>query len=168
MARDGLRILGEANTSFDQKTSTAAIRWVFNSTYDIDATIDLTTSYASLYSYNNTTSNIVYAGLTSFVGSGVYTTKDATVYLTAQHYTGSVYHGVDFTLTTVKSTGATYAYCNADEFQLTKALKFDEMTAPAAPAANGVFIYAEDNGAGKTRLMAKFSSGAAQQIAIQP
>ncbi|MFZ3014874.1 MAG: hypothetical protein WA045_14320 [Nitrospira sp.] len=43
-----------------------------------------------------------------------------------------------------------------------------EMTAPAAPAANKVRIYAEDDGAGKTRLMALFSSGAAQQLAIQP
>lgn len=43
-----------------------------------------------------------------------------------------------------------------------------EITAPSAPAANAVRIYAEDNGAGKTRLMALFSSGAAQQIAIQP
>lgn len=43
-----------------------------------------------------------------------------------------------------------------------------EMTAPAAPAANGARIYAEDNGAGKTRLMVKFATGAAQQIAIEP
>lgn len=43
-----------------------------------------------------------------------------------------------------------------------------EMTAPAAPAANGVRIYAQDNGAGKTQLMALFASGAAQQIAIEP
>jgi hypothetical protein len=43
-----------------------------------------------------------------------------------------------------------------------------EVTAPTAPAADRVIIYAEDNGAGKTRLMALFSSGAAQQIAIQP
>jgi hypothetical protein len=43
-----------------------------------------------------------------------------------------------------------------------------EMTAPSAPAANGVVIYAEDNGAGKTRLMCLFASGAAQQLAIQP
>lgn len=46
--------------------------------------------------------------------------------------------------------------------------EFYERTAPSAPAANGVRIYAEDDGAGKTRLMALFSSGAAQQIAIQP
>lgn len=43
-----------------------------------------------------------------------------------------------------------------------------EMTAPAAPAANKVRIYAEDDGTGKTRLMARFATGAAQQIAIEP
>ena len=43
-----------------------------------------------------------------------------------------------------------------------------EMTAPTAPATNGVRIYAEDNGAGKTRLMALFATGAAVQIAIEP
>ncbi len=48
------------------------------------------------------------------------------------------------------------------------ALQFSEQTAPAAPAANSVRIYAVDNGAGKTQLMALFASGAAQQIAIQP
>ncbi len=43
-----------------------------------------------------------------------------------------------------------------------------EMTAPAAGAADSVRIYAVDNGSGKTQLMALFSSGAAQQLAIQP
>ena len=43
-----------------------------------------------------------------------------------------------------------------------------EQTAPAAPAADRVRIYAEDNGSGKTRLMALFATGAAQQIAIEP
>lgn len=48
------------------------------------------------------------------------------------------------------------------------AVSLIEQTAPSAPAANGVYIYAEDNGSGKTRLMALFASGAAQQIAIEP
>jgi hypothetical protein len=43
-----------------------------------------------------------------------------------------------------------------------------EMTAPSAPAANTVRVYAEDNGSGKTRLMARFATGVAQQIAIEP
>ncbi len=47
-------------------------------------------------------------------------------------------------------------------------LEMSEQTAPSAPSANGVRIYAVDNGAGKTQLMALFSSGAAQQLAIQP
>jgi hypothetical protein len=41
-------------------------------------------------------------------------------------------------------------------------------TAPTAPATNSVRIYAEDNGSGKTRLMARFATGAAVQIAIEP
>jgi len=43
-----------------------------------------------------------------------------------------------------------------------------EQAAPAAPAANGYRIFAQDNGAGKTQLMVIFASGAAQQIAIEP
>lgn len=46
--------------------------------------------------------------------------------------------------------------------------QLSEMTAPAAPAADGVRIYAVDNGSGKTQLMALFATGAAQQIAIEP
>lgn len=48
------------------------------------------------------------------------------------------------------------------------ALEMLEMTAPAAGAANTVRLYAEDNGSGKTRLMAIFPTGAAQQVAIEP
>jgi hypothetical protein len=48
------------------------------------------------------------------------------------------------------------------------ALGFIEQTAPAAPATNGVRIYAEDNGSGKTRLMALFATGSAVQIAVEP
>ncbi len=48
------------------------------------------------------------------------------------------------------------------------ALNFLEQTAPSAPSANQVVLYAEDNGSGKTRLMARFNTGAAQQVAIEP
>lgn len=48
------------------------------------------------------------------------------------------------------------------------ALEMAEQTAPSAPGSNKVRIYAEDNGSGKTRLMALFPTGAAQQIAIEP
>jgi len=48
------------------------------------------------------------------------------------------------------------------------ALEFLEQTAPSAATANSVRIFAQDNGAGKTQLMALFATGAAQQIAIEP
>ena len=44
----------------------------------------------------------------------------------------------------------------------------EQPSAPPAPSANNVRIYAEDDGAGKTRLMARFATGVAQQIAIEP
>lgn len=43
-----------------------------------------------------------------------------------------------------------------------------EGTAPSAAPANSVRLYTQDNGGGKTQLMAIFASGAAQQIAIEP
>lgn len=42
-----------------------------------------------------------------------------------------------------------------------------EQTAMSAPAANSGRVYCDDSG-GKTRLMVRFASGAAQQIAIEP
>ena len=47
-------------------------------------------------------------------------------------------------------------------------MQMTEITAPSAGAANTVRLYAQDNGAGKTQLMALFASGAAQQVAIEP
>lgn len=52
--------------------------------------------------------------------------------------------------------------------KFTKFFEMTEMTAPSAPPANGCIVYAVDNGSGKTQLMALFSSGAAQQLALQP
>lgn len=48
------------------------------------------------------------------------------------------------------------------------AIALKERTAPSAPPADTCYIYAQDNGAGKTQLMALFPTGAAQQIAIEP
>ena len=43
-----------------------------------------------------------------------------------------------------------------------------EISAPSAPAANQYILFAQDNGAGKTQLMVRFATGAAQQLAIEP
>jgi len=43
-----------------------------------------------------------------------------------------------------------------------------EVTAPSAPSANKARIWVEDNGAGKSRLMVRFATGAAIQLAIEP
>ena len=54
------------------------------------------------------------------------------------------------------------------EIDITGYIEGKEQTAPAAPAANGYRLFAQDNGAGKTQLMVIFGSGVAQQIAIEP
>ena len=54
------------------------------------------------------------------------------------------------------------------EIDITGYIEGKEQTAPAAPAANGYRLFAQDNGAGKTQLMVIFATGVAQQIAIEP
>ncbi len=48
------------------------------------------------------------------------------------------------------------------------ALEFLEQTAPAAPSADRVRVYAEDNGSGKTRLVVRWSDGTTTVLATQP
>lgn len=48
------------------------------------------------------------------------------------------------------------------------AIQLIERTAPAAGDVNTVRLYAQDNGAGKTQLMALFNTGSAVQVAIEP
>ena len=59
-------------------------------------------------------------------------------------------------------------FTKARPIDLDAGMTLTEGAALAAPAANRVSLYAEDNGAGKTRLMARFATGAAVQVAIQP
>jgi hypothetical protein len=47
-------------------------------------------------------------------------------------------------------------------------VEMTEMTAPAAGPVNTCRLFTQDNGGGKTQLMAIFNTGAAQQVAIQP
>lgn len=47
-------------------------------------------------------------------------------------------------------------------------MQYREVTDPAAPGANLARLYARDNGAGKTQLVARFNTGAVQVIATEP
>lgn len=44
----------------------------------------------------------------------------------------------------------------------------EQSSAPGAPGADRARLYCEDNGAGKTKLMVRFPTGAAVQLAIEP
>ncbi len=56
----------------------------------------------------------------------------------------------------------------AGVLDVTGVFKFTEQSDPSAPAANTGVLYVRDNGAGKTELCVRFSSGAVQVIATQP
>jgi hypothetical protein len=66
-----------------------------------------------------------------------------------------------------KRLGTTYKMTRVDDNgtiipdeKAPKFLDFDEqVSAPAAPSANVLRLYVEDNGSGKTRIVAKFATG---------
>jgi hypothetical protein len=55
----------------------------------------------------------------------------------------------------------------AVNFPVDRCYQMEEITDPAAPAANQVRVYARDTG-GKTELVARFPTGAVQRLAIEP
>jgi hypothetical protein len=81
---------------------------------------------------------------------------------------GATATGVSSVQTTLFSPDAGIMELRGSGSSVGGALNLLEMTAPSSPGSNEVVVYAEDNGAGKTRLMALFPTGAAQQLAIEP
>ena len=80
----------------------------------------------------------------------------------------AIFRGAPGQIDITDSNSGTYRDLKLRNLLNTEYHQMTEMTAPSAPATNSVRIYAEDNGSGKTRLMALFATGAAQQIAIEP
>jgi hypothetical protein len=86
----------------------------------------------------------------------------------SQGITGVILRNVDYGVAAepfVQVVDATNGDLAAVEY------KFGEMTEisdPSAPSANKVRLYCRDNGSGKTQLVARFPTGAVQQVAIEP
>ena len=168
LARDGVRFAGERNDSWVVSSSSAAIRWVYG-TDGVDSTVPGVYGSQYVIGTNNASTNRLIMGMYNYVGSSLWSTRDSIVHLQAQAYTGSVYHSANMFLQQAKNGGLSSLWTDADELQLEGIIKLVEQgSAPSAPGSNYVYIYAVDNGSGKTKLMAQFASGAAQQIAIQP
>ena len=78
---------------------------------------------------------------------------------------GNVQSGDSYFL---RENGSTIVEIDADGIDIRSGfLELRETTAPAGQS-NDSRIYSEDNGAGKTKLMVKFGTGAAVQLAIEP
>ena len=75
-------------------------------------------------------------------------------------------HGIDVLLNNAVAISLDAAG-DIDMLGLGSFIQMVEGTDAAAPAANHVRIYTRDNG-GKTELVARFNTGAIQQIAIEP
>lgn len=63
---------------------------------------------------------------------------------------------------------ANFDYVNLGQFVRFNGLEFPELASPSAPISNRARIYAKDNGAGKTQLIARFPTGAEQVLATEP
>jgi hypothetical protein len=123
-----------------------------------------------------------YLAISGINGDYVYTSHGANMGLRISHAaTETKIEGVNNTITgsyqplslagsmlSLKSSATEVIGISLGESNFTGYQQMTEMTAPAAPAANQLRIFSQDNGAGKTQLMAIFATGAAQQIAIQP
>jgi len=118
-------------------------------------------------------------GLFSSTGLAVTGTISATerINANAADYQIGIYDGVgepwylrqnNDILTVHRNATGDIATFSSTGLAVTGVIEGAEQTAPAAPAANGYRIFAEDNGSGKTRLMVRFATGASQQIAIEP
>lgn len=135
-----------------------------NSSSDPSATIDvqLSRDAANRLALRRTTN------AQALIVSGTYT--DASNYVQGELAATST--AVTLSATTA-GTGANdvpvvIAPAGVSQVEVGNGVQFTEMTAPSAPAANKVILFAQDNGAGKTQLMALFPSGASQQVAIEP
>lgn len=77
--------------------------------------------------------------------------------------------GVSGNTLSFSTDGTSIASMDPNGIQLTAGhLQMVEVAAPSAPGSNKGRLYLEDNGSGKTKLMIRFNTGAAQQIAIEP
>jgi hypothetical protein len=86
---------------------------------------------------------------------------------------GSHVLGSDGTVTTTRTglinlDGVTRAVAGPGVQFIGGSKGFIEQAAPPAGIANTALVFAEDNGAGKLRLMCQFPTGSAQQLAIEP
>ena len=70
--------------------------------------------------------------------------------------------------TDLSNSGTRTALLERSRWLLPAYHEFTERSDPSAPSTNNVRLYAKDNGAGKTQLVARFPTGAVQVLATEP
>jgi len=145
------------------------------------AYVAIGSSQLNLYGPSNTTTDTVLTRDAAGVvaqrnGTNAQTFRVYGTYTDASNYVRASLGATSTTVTVTAETAGTGADnvpvvitpAGTSQVEVGNGVQFTEMTAPSAPGANKVILFAQDNGAGKTQLMALFPSGAAQQVAIEP
>jgi hypothetical protein len=151
----------------DIPTASSALRWL----PDISEGYTHTNAkdYSGLVGYRHSGNLVVDNIWTSFVGSTNYATYAARVMLQAGHHTGAAYTDARLEVVREAGTGQRYVATYGDKLQVEGFIHLSEIsTVSPNPPGNTLYIYARDNGAGKTQLLCHFSDGTITQLAIQP
>lgn len=144
-------------------TNAAAMRWLPS----LSSTWTSASDLSAIYAYRETTYDSNDVALVSRVGSSAYTTRTARVMLQPMLWTGSIFKQANL-IASLNNTDSQLTW-DGTKFVLSAGhMEYSEITAPAAPAANKVVVFARDNGSGKTQLCARFATGAIQILATEP
>jgi len=162
---DGIRCILPTSAGADIPTASQAIRWFPSGTGTWSSAI----SYAGFITYKNPspTPTVMDLILTSCVGDNDDTSLDARVILQAGHYASSVYTDARLEVVREKSTGLKYVGAYGDLFAVENKIQFTEISDPSNSFSNQCYLFAKDNGSGKTQLCVKFATGATIAIATQ-
>jgi len=162
---DGIRCILPTSSGADIPTASQAIRWFPSGTGTWSSAI----SYAGFITYKNPspTPTVMDLILTSCVGDNDDTSLDARVILQAGHYASSVYTDARLEVVREKSTGLKYVGAYGDLFAVENKIQFTEISDPSNSFSNQCYLFAKDNGSGKTQLCVKFATGATIAIATQ-
>lgn len=174
--------VGVVSTENAGTGSARVLRIGGNSVLDFDDAAGTITAYRN-GSSTNTVFNVASTGLTSTAllhtrltpainqASGTYTVLDINPTETAigagPHYLirGRIGAGSDvFRVTNAGDIIGNQMILTASG----SLIQLGERSDPAAPSANSGYLYARDNGSGKTQLVVRFPTGAVQVIATEP
>jgi len=150
------------NTTGTRVNSTAYIGWTDGAAYNGTADVRMFRDAAAVLNLRNSTT------AQTLRVSGTYTDINNRVNAALSATSTTVTLAAETAGTGADDVPVRITPAGVSQVEIGNGVQFTEMTAPSAQEASKVISLAQDNGAGKTQLMARFATGAAQQVAIEP